>query len=400
VVNAAIADMGDEGAKRALQRALDGISGVLDAEELAARCLKVAKLNGAQAAAFRNAVEGRGCEQFKDALLEAIGELRSAKLATKGELGLPQKIEAAFERQKAKTSPSLSEMRADVRKDAAEIVDAITQRVDVDRFIERVLASFFEGSEAKKVLVNAFDDEGRRRLFANIGSFRKTYTPGRANAAGQNLFGWLYESSKFNKAVMAQETEVFSSRLAKALEGTGVRISNPTTHFDVHVPKSVGSAVELQATDHLSHVTLTKGDKSTKVVAAAGEHKGISGIAAGEQQLLDMPGRYAKKTIRADNIRYRIGQDLHLEVETALAGLGLKPAEIEAVVGKLKLQAGATQYQRVIIYPPGTAAEMGSDVVDVATRIRRVAHDVPRDQMTSLYGSLAPWFNLLPRKAP
>src|SRR6185369_10630074 len=141
-----------------------------------------------------------------------------------------------------------------------------------------------------------------------------------------------------------------------------------------------------QATDHLSHVELTGPKGNTRVVAAAGEHKGISGISEGRTQLESMPQNYKNKTVFTETDQFKVGVDIHLDLAEALEAIGVPEEDVAKVMKQMSVGAGAPAYQRVIIFPPADAAGKSLDVIE--DNIRHVAHEVTRDEMNELYQSL------------
>ena len=391
VVRNAVADVADEGARKQLFDALNVVHGFRDPEELARQVVQRAKVAPHFSKQFFQNVQIRGCEQLVETLSEAARALRSGKLATEAERTLPDLLEKDLEEELKRGTPSIANLRKKLSVRAPALLEAVTGQINVDQVIKAVLEASVQGEVGKRVLNEAFDDEGLRRLFANVGSFRKLYTVSQSMAAGQSLFGWLFEATKFNKRIMREETVKFTKRLTDALDALGIKIhvGEPTLNFNVMLNSK-------QATDHLSHLELTGPKGKTRVVAVAGEHKGITTIGEGEDQIVSMAKNYKGKTVFTETHELKVGIDLHLDLTKALKAVGISEVDVAKVMKQMNVAVGEPTYQRVIIFPP--ANEAGKKYDKVINNIRRVAHEVTRAEMNEVYQSLTLFFNLFPRR--
>jgi hypothetical protein len=390
----------DDGTRQAILKARTQVPDEPDLEKWSEALLAKTTLSEVQKKAFRAAIQTAGCQQMADEVAAAIQGMRSMRAASDADKALAENVQKALA-EELKQGASISRFRekiADLAPDFAAVL-AIRSDEAVNMLIDRLLNILVISEEAKAILYQAFDAEGRRRIFTAMGSFRKVYDPARALRAAENLIGWLYEASKFNKAIMVEQSEQFANALLKVCDKYGFRISasNHTLHFDVLAPGKKTSR-PLQATDHLAKVTLTY-KKSADVVSAAGESKGVSGILEGEKQLETLIPRTSGKTVFLDGKPVRIGEDLHVHLGEALAKIGIPEDKAKLIVADMASGASGIPFKRVVIYPRTPDVPKGfRQLMDDGTL--RIAHDVTRQEMEHVRDAVALLFNLFPRRAP
>ena len=391
----------DDGTRQAILKARSQVPEHPDLETYADALLAKTTLSKVQKDAFTAAIQKAGCQQMADELTEAIQRMRKLRAANDADKSLAEKVQQALE-EELKQGASIKNFRERIGKLTPDLAAVVARRTDeaIDMLIDRVLNILIISDEAKAVLNTAFDAEGKRRLFTAMGSFRKLYDPTGALQASENLIGWLFEASKFNKTVIIEQSESFAIALAKVCEKHGFKISygSHTVHFDVMAP-GTKSAKPLQATDHLARVTLFHNGKAADVVSVAGESKGVSGILEGEEQLRALIPRTSGKTVILDGKSVKIGQDLHVHLGEALTKLGIPPNKVDDIVTEMASGAGGVPLKRVVIYPPTSAAQAGLRE-PTKDGMLRIAHEVTRQQMEQVRNSMAVLFNLFPRRAP
>jgi hypothetical protein len=354
-----------------------------------------------------------------DRLLTAVSEQISKEIGERlfGAIDDPA-IRKRFEEELAAarlTGPDFAEaLRARLRSALPEeqvqsVIARTMKQLDGtlrQKLVDEVLGSVTD--PAVKALIDAnFDAAGKLRLLSGYASFVKLYTEARRLKARESLIGWLYEASTFVTNAVQRATKEGADALRVALDtdkelrDLGVVIHDAVLHYDVTSLTGAGGKMR-QGTDVLGTIPLSVGGKTVHVVKAALESKGESGIGSGVRQLLGLGTRFVKDSVvTTERGNFKVGHDLFLSVEEALAALGAgKEASRRAAE-----TVAANSRAAIVVSPLGQAA--GQRILDdIAARnlsakdILYLGHDVPRATMERIAEGLAPGFGLQARASP
>jgi hypothetical protein len=346
------------------------------------------------------AVSERVAEEIRDKLLRAIDDPAIRKR-------FEEELAAARLTGNDFAEALRARLRTALPEEQVQTVIARTMK-DLDgtlrqKLVDDVLASVTDPA-VKALIDQSFDAAGKRRLLTGYASFVKLYTEARRLKARENLIGWLYEASTFVANAMRRATKEGADALRvaidtdKELRDLGVVIHDAVLHFDVTALTGKSGAMR-QATDVLGTIPLTVGGRTVHVVRAALESKGERGVASGVRQLLKLKDRFVQgSVVTTERGNYKVGQDLFLSVEEALAALGASKEASRRVAGTVAANSRAA----IVVSPLGQAA--GQRIIDdiaamnlKAKDVLYLGHDVPRATMEKVAEGLAPAFGLQTR---